>query len=581
MSKQRNFGKERKQMQKEGTCPAWMTTMGWQLFSEKYLNGDCKTPKDQYTRIAKTLAQYAPTEYPDFWDSSEYFKGLSWEEAFFKTMWEGFISPSTPLLSNTGTDYGMSVSCSGSYVGNSVYDFYDTRKSNAMLSKEGFGTSVYLGDIQPRGSEMGFGKASGAQPVAEMFVDDSKKISQGSARRGASAWYYPIDGGDFDELVHYLETDTDSNNAGWNITDDFRVKLLSGDKEAVKRWGQMLSCKGNVGSGYQLFVDKVNRLHRPQMYVDKGLEVKASQLCSEILLYSDEDNIYTCVLASENLRKFDDRPENLAFVGIVMLDCVCSDFIAKGKMKRGMEKAVKFTEEHRALGYGAMAFHTYLLDHKMVWGDLQSKLANKRVFRTIKSEALKASKWLAEVLGEPEICKGYGVRNTHLLAVAPTKSTALIVNSVSEGINPQVGFVFTQSTPAGEVVRIDPSFLEVIKEMGIYVSEDDEGTKEFLYDIVNHKGSIQHRPEFDEETKAVFRTAFEINPYSHLDMVADRQEFVCQGQSCNLFLANMTGKEISKLYTYAMLHPRIFTVYYQYGLRDASIKTNYSCEACQ
>ena len=151
---------------------------------------------------------------------------------------------------------------------------------------------------------------------------------------------------------------------------------------------------------------------------------------------------------------------------------------------------------------------------------------------------------------------------------------------MSEGINPQVGFVFTQSTPAGEVVRIDPSFLEVIKEMGIYVSEDDEGTKEFLYDIVNHKGSIQHRHEFDEETKAIFRTAFEINPYSHLDMVADRQEFICQGQSCNLFLANMTGTEISKLYTYAMIHPKIFTVYYQYGLRDASIKTNYICESC-
>ena len=179
MSKQRNFSKERKELQKIGEMPEWMTTMGWQLFSEKYLNGDCKTPKDQYRRIARTLAQYAPPVYPDFWETSEYFKGLTWEDAFFKTMWEGFISPSTPLLSNTGTDYGMSVSCSGSYVGNSVYDFYDTRKSNAMLSKEGFGTSVYLGDIQPRGSEMGFGKASGAQPVAEMFVDDSKKISQG------------------------------------------------------------------------------------------------------------------------------------------------------------------------------------------------------------------------------------------------------------------------------------------------------------------------------------------------------------------------------------------------------------------
>ena len=579
MSKQRNYSKERKELQKQGLAPQWMTTMGWQLFSQKYLNGDCKNPKEQYQRIAKTLAKHAPKEYPEFWDKIDYWKCKTWEQAFFDTLYDGFISASTPMLTNTGTDYGMSVSCSGSYVGDSIEEFYETRKQNALLTKEGFGTAVYLGDIRPRGSKMKNGEANGSQPVAEMFVDDAMKVSQGSARRGASAWYYPIDGGDFDELAHYLETFTDGNNAGWCLTDEFRDKLLSGDKDAVNRWGKMLSCKGNVGSGYQFFVDKANR-KAPQMYKDKGLKIKSSQLCSEITLFSDSDNTFTCVLASENLRKYDERPKMLAFVGTVMLDCVASDFIEKAKEKGNMERAVRFTEQSRALGYGVMAFHTYLLDHSIVWGSLESKFTNIKMFSTIKSEATHATQWMAKVLGEPELCKGYGVRNTHLLASAPTKSTALIVGSVSEGINPQVGFVYTQSTPSGEVFRIDPSFLQLIKDKGIYVSEDDKATQDFLYDIISHKGSIQHRDEFTEHEKAVYRTAFEINPYDHLDLVSERQEYICQAQSCNVFLANTTAKEMSKLYLYAYLDKNILSLYYHYGLRDANIQTNVVCESC-
>ena len=577
---QRDFSSERKELQKEGLAPKWFTTMGWQLFSQKYLNGDSKTPKDQYQRIAKTLAKKAPKEYPDWWDSNEYFAGKTWEQAFFDIMWDGFLSPSTPLLTNTGTDYGMSVSCSGAYVPDSVLGFYNTRKQNALLTKEGFGTSAYIGDVRPRGSKMKNGEASGAQPVARMFVTDSMDISQGSARRGATAWYYPIDGDDFNELVHYLETFTDGNNAGWCITDDFRDKLLAGDKEAVKRWGQMLSCKGNVGSGYQFFVDKVNRAN-PPMYKDKGLEVKASNLCSEITLFSDEENTFTCVLSSENLRYWDTRPDNLAFVGTVFLDCVVSDFVESARGIAGLEQAVKFTEESRALGYGAMAFHTYLLDNNIVWGSLESQYINELMFSTIKKEAKEATEWLAKVMGEPELCKGYGVRNTHLLAVAPTKSTALIVGSVSEGINPQVGFVFTQATPAGEVVRIDPSFLDLLKKKGLYGEEHNKQTTDLLNDINAHKGSIQHRPEFTDEEKAVFRTAFEINPYDHLKMVSTRQEYICQSQSTNLFLANTSAKDMSKIYLYALLDKNIKSLYYNYGIRDANIQTNSICESCE
>ena len=580
--KVRNFGKERKELQKQGLAPKWLTTQGYQLLATKYLNEGSKSPADQYRRIAKTLAQYVGDNYPEWWDEIEYWKGKSWEDAFYSILWDGYLSPSTPVLSNTGTNLGQSVSCSGTYVGDSVYDFYESRLQNALLSKEGFGTSTYLGDIRPRGSAMKGGEASGAQPVAEMFVDDSKKISQGSARRGATAWYYPIDGGDFNELVHYLETDTDGNNGGWCLTDAFKERLESGDNDAINRWGQMLTCKTSVGSGYQFFADKAKR-QRPQAYINNNLDVKASQLCTEITLFSDQQHTYTCVLGSENLRLWYSRPPMLSFISAVFLDCVCEDFIQKGSDLKGIEKAIRFTKKGRALGLGTMAFHTLLLDSKIVYGSLESKLLNHEIYSTIEDEATQASKWLASLFGEPEWCKGTGMRNTHLTAIAPTKSTALILGGVSEGINPQPAFVFTQPTPAGEVVRIDPSFLELLKEKGLYVNEDDLETKKLLSDISGHKGSIQHRPEFTADEKAVFRTAFEINMYDHIDLVDYRQKFVCQAQSCNLFIANATGKDISKIYFYAYAKPNIVSLYYHTGLRDASIKTSFEpvCSVCE
>jgi ribonucleoside-diphosphate reductase alpha chain len=580
--KVRNFSKERKELQKQGLAPNWLTTQGYQLLATKYLNEGSKSPADQYRRIAKTLAQYVGDNYPEWWNEIEYWKGKSWEDAFYSILWDGYLSPSTPVLSNTGTNLGQSVSCSGTYVGDSVYDFYESRLQNALLSKEGFGTSTYLGDIRPRGSAMKGGEASGAQPVAEMFVDDSKKISQGSTRRGATAWYYPIDGGDFNELVHYLETDTDGNNGGWCLTDAFKERLESGDKDAIKRWGQMLTCKTSVGSGYQFFVDKAKR-QRPQAYINNNLDVKASQLCTEITLFSDQQHTYTCVLGSENLRLWYSRPPMLSFVNTIFLDCVCEDFIQKAKDLKGIEKAIRFTEKGRALGLGSMAFHTLLLDNKIVYGSMESKLLNHEIYATVQDEATQASQWLATVFGEPEWCKGTGMRNTHLTAIAPNKSTALILGGVSEGINPQPAFVFTQSTPSGEVVRIDPSFLELLKDKGLYVNEDDLETKKLLSDISGHKGSIQHRPEFTADEKAVFRTAFEINMYDHIDLVDYRQKFVCQAQSCNLFIANATGKDISKIYFYAYAKPNIVSLYYHTGLRDASIKTSFEpvCSVCE
>lgn len=569
-----DFGRQRKRMQAAEDIPEWMTTAGWQLYATKYLSGDAKNVREQYGRIASTLAQYAPKEKPDWWVANEYFKDKSWEEAFFTILWHGFLSPSTPVSSNTGTDLGLSVSCSGQVIPDSVYGFYDTRLSTAILTKNGFGTSAYLGDIRPRGAPCKSGTASGVLPVFKMFVQDSMDISQGSQRRGAWAGYLPIEHDDYWEVINWLEHQPESNNVGWNLGDNFKASLDAGEEDAVKRWKQMLYVKSTIGKGYQCFIDKINR-HRPQMYKDHNLVVKASQLCTEISLFADADHDYTCVLSSlclQNYRKF---PDKLAFVATVFLDCVCEDFIQRGSKIKGLEKAVRYTQKARSLGLGVMGWGTLLMQERLPFGSLESFYLNSEIFKTIQKDGKEASQWLASVLGEPEWCKGYGVRNTHITAIAPTKSTSLLMGGCTEGINPPVAMAFTQVTPAGEMQRIDPTFLAYLREHGKY-------NKKVVEDIINHKGSVQHLDWMTEEDKLIFRTAFEIDPYAHLNLCAQRQKLLCQMQSINLYLGgNISAKFISELYKYAYENEDIHSLYYQYSMRDATISNDSGCIACE
>lgn len=582
-----DYSRERKEMQERDEAPQWMATAGWQLFKKKYLNAGAKTPRDQYERIAKTLAQHAPKVYPDWWNTIPYWAGLTWEQAFFKIMWDGFLSPSTPVLSNTGTDLGMSVSCSGAGIDDSVAGFYDSRKVNALLSKEGFGTTIDLSPIRGRGMPMKGGIANGALPVARMFRQDALDISQGSQRRGAGAWYYHADGLDFDELLHFLEFDTDGNNGGWKITNELINRALVGDDLAIERLTKIVNTRHHVGLGYKLFIDKINA-NRPQMYVDRNMYVSTSNLCTEITLFSDVKHTFTCVLSSENLVRFDERPVNLAFVGTVFLDCVAEDFIQKGSKVDGLESAVEFTKKGRALGYGTMGFASYLMEKGIPYGSMESFWRNKEIYSTISKESKEASRWMAKVMGEPEWCVGYGVRNTHTIAIAPTKSTGLIMGGYSEGINVPPAFAFAQDTPAGTVFRIDPVFLKFLKEKGLYkinkvTKRLTKETEKLLKRISDNLGSVQSLTDIlTDEERAVFRTAYEIYQYKHIDLCAQRQPYIDQAQSINLFIANMSAKSIMLLYLYAYLNPNIFSLYYHTGIRDSRISENKNeCESCQ
>lgn len=564
---------ERKKMQAAGEMQDWWSTPAWQLFKSKYLY-DAKTPKEQYTRIAVTLAKHIEGYYPEWW-VKEFGEDYLWVDAFFDQMWNGNLSGSTPVIANTGTDRGMSVSCSGNVVANSVYGIYSAKQEVAVLTKEGFGTASYVGNIIPRGMKSDRGVVSnGVVPWIQGFVKDMVDVSQGSARRGAWAAYIEVEHGDFHELCHYLKEAPDGLNIGWIISEEFIQRLEAGDEEADERFKTMMVTKMVTGKGYFFFTDKVNN-RRPEMYKYHGLKVLAAQLCNEIHLHSSEDLTYTCVLSSMNAARFDFWEHTKAvFIATVFLDCVAAEFIEKAEGVPGMEKAVAFTKKGRALGLGVCGFHTYLQIKRWSFDSNEAYAFNNRLFKHIHDQSLEASQWLASVFGESEWCVGYGVRNTHRTAVAPTKSSAFLMAGISEGINPDPAMTFLQLTPAGEVDRANPVLLELMKERGVY-------DKKHMQELTDAQGSVQGVDWLTQHEKDVFKTAFEIDMGVVLKLAAARQRYLCQGQSLNLFFAAEEDEEyIAAVHAEAFRNPLILGLYYNYSKAGVTASKG-ECEACQ
>ena len=556
------LGDERKHLQSEGKLPLWVTTAAWQILKDKYTTDEYPDLYSIYKRVSITAAKHM--------DDSEH-----WQKMFFNLMWNGWLALSTPVLANMGTKRGCSVSCSGGYVGDSVYDFYDAQREVAVLSKNGFGTSSYIGDIRDRGTSISSGGlASGVLPVLRDFVQLSRDVSQGNTRRGAWAGYVELEHGDFWEICDHLINHPDDCNVGWNVTNDFMDRLDKGDEDAVGRYQRAMKVKMVTGKGYFFFVDRVNEAN-PAMYKEHGLKVKASNLCTEITLHSDEFHTFTCVLSSMNLAKYDEWADTDAVqTAIVFLDCVAQDFIEQGRGIKGIEKAVRATESGRALGLGTLGFHTYLQQNMIDIESFEAHNINQNMFKIIQKQAKGASQWLAKTKGEPKWCKGYGVRNTHLLAVAPNSSSALVCGSVSQGIEPVYKNVFVQGSPAGEINRISPVLVDLMKSKDVYSDET-------INQIIKDNGSVQLVDWLTDEEKAVFKTSFEINQEVLVRLASARQRYICQAQSLNLFFPSDTPEaEISRVHKLAFKDKYIKSLYYlrsEAGVRGSSGE----CIACE
>ena len=568
MSKYEELSVERKKLQKEGLIPEWYITPGYQMFKEKYeYKVEGRSVRGQFERLAKTAAKHL--------------EKIGLEEIaynkFFDLLWKGYLSPSTPVLANMGTDRGLPISCSGNVIHDSIDGFYSSLRECAILSKYGFGTASYLGYIRPRGASISDGnKASGVVPVFKDFVTMTRNVSQGGVRRGAWAGYLPIEHEDFDELVDYISANPDDANVGWCVSDDFTKKLNEGSYEETRRYQKALKLKMVTGKGYWFFNDKANR-QVPESYIKNNLTVKAPQLCCEITLFSDFDHTYSCVLSNINLAKYDEwKDTDAVYWALIFLDCVIEEFLTKARNISGLEKIVRFTEKGRAIGLGVCGLHTYMQDNSIVFDSLESQFKMLEMFGYIEKETKRASKFLAEQLGEPEWCEDLGIRNTHTMTCPPTKSTSLLMAGVSEGINPNPSNTYIQQTAAGEIDRINPSLVKLMKDRNKFTTEE-------ISKIVDDEGSVQKVDWLNEHEKKVFKTAFELDQSVLLRYAALRNKHVDQWQSVNLFIPSDSPEEyISELHEDMFNNENILGSYYIYSKSGYShsnkIKT---CEACQ
>jgi ribonucleoside-diphosphate reductase alpha chain len=444
-----------------------------------------------------------------------------------------------------------------------------------MLTKYGFGTASDLSNIRPRGAKISIGgKASGVLPIIKEHVSAMRNIAQGTARRGAWACYLNIEHGDFGEVADHILAEPDDLNIGWTIKQSFINRLDAGDVEAIERFQKAMKIKMVTGKGYFFFVDKANA-KRPAMYQDLGLYINNSQLCSEIMLFNDDEHTYTCVLSSMNAAKWDEwQNTDAPYWATVFLDCVAMEFIERAKNVPGLEKAVRFTEKSHALGLGLCGIHTLFMQKMLPFESFDAHILSQRIQARIWDEAKRASEELALLLGEPEWCKGYGVRNTHLIAIAPTKSTALLMGGVSEGINPDPAMSYTQMTAAGEVDRINPVLLDLMKQKGVY-------SKKYIQEITDKQGSVQHVDWLTDDEKQVFKTAFEINQKAVLRLASARSQYIDQWQSLNLFFAaDEDPAWIAEVHAEAFHDENILALYYVYTQAGVQAAKG-ECEACQ
>lgn len=553
----------RKEMVQSGEVPDWYTTQGLLMFERKYAYKG-ETVRGAFERIANNMANhYSPN--PELA-----------REKFFRLLWTGNLGPSTPVMSNSGTDRGLTVSCAGSYFPDSIYGFYSSHLENAMLSKHGFGTSSFMGDIRERGAEISTGgNASGSVEVFEDAIRVSSSVSQGGVRRGQWAGYTGIGHGDYWELQGYLKKNPAEPNIGYMFYDKDIKDLEDGNHNSIARWNKFMFTRCKTGKGYMWKPDAANR-NTTQAIKNSGIPIKASNLCVEIALPQDEDHTFTCVLSSLNLANWDKFDDDTIYWATVFLDCVVTDMIQGAKDIKGLEKAVRFTEKARALGLGVMGFHTYLQQKMIAFESLEAHMENIKIFKRIHSEADRASRDMAKQMGEPEWCKGLGVRNATYTTVPPTMSSALLCGGVSQGIEPLVANAFNQNTAAGEMTRMNPELIKLLKAKGKF-------TYELMDDIaINYSGSVQHLDFLTDHEKAVFKTAFEIDQRVLLRYAATRSPWICQWQSLNLFFsADEDEVYIAEIHKEALLDDRILGLYYLRSERGVKASKGEGCLACE
>ncbi len=533
--------------------PVWGNTEIYvKTISKGYLlQGE--TPKDAYWRVATAVAKRL--------------KKPELASKFFDYIWKGWLNLATPVLSNTGTERGLPISCFGIDVGDSIDEIGTKNRELMLLAKHGGGVGIGVNMIRPAGTVISQnGTSDGVVPFIKIYDSSILATNQGSVRRGAASVNIDIEHGDFWEWLEIREPKGDVNRQALNmhqcviVSDDFMDKLEMGDKDARKRWAAVLRKRKATGEPYIMYKGNVNR-QGPEAYKKNNLKVYMTNICSEITLHTDENHSFVCCLSSLNLAKYDEwKNTDLVYTATWFLDGVLEEFIHRAKYMRGFENSVRSAEKGRALGLGVLGWHTYLQERNIPFEGLLAQFETRKIFSQLQIESERASRDMAREYSEPLWCVGTGMRNTHLRAIAPTVSNSKLSGNVSAGIEPWAANVFTEQTAKGTFIRKNPALEALLKKIG-------KNNKETWDKILEDGGSVQGLDFLDDymlkigETdlkkavvkkdaiepmemdhyvspKEVYLTFKEINQLDLIKQAGIRQQYVDQSVSLNLAFPN-------------------------------------------
>lgn len=513
-------------------------------------------------------------------DSAEKILGIEgFSDKFFNYMAKGYFSLSTPVWMNFGIERGLPISCYGIDIQDDTADILRATAEIGMLTKMGGGTAGYFGKIRHRGAPIkNNGVSNGSVAMMLPFQTITDTITQGQARRGYFAAYHDIEHPDIEEFLECRSEGSPIQDIALAvcISDDFMIRAEKGDKNARRILTKVHKKRSETGFPYIFFKDNVER-GKPQVYKDKNMVINHSQMCTEIIEYTDAEKTFVCCLSSLNLLHFDEWKDTDAIETLTyFLDAVYTEFIQKATGIPFMEKAVKFANENKSIGVGVLGWHSYLQSKMIPFEGLEAKMLNAKIFSLIDEKTLKASKELAILFGEPLMLKGYGERFTTRIAPAPTTSSSFILGQVSPTFEPLLDNYFMKDLAKGKYVWRNPYLIKLLEEKG-------KDTTDVWNSILKHGGSVQHLNFLTDREKDVFKTFGEISQLEIVQQAAQRQQWIDQSQSLNLMIHPDTSlKEINSLF-YEAWKLGIKTLYYQRSVNIAQKVSRelMNCSSCE
>jgi ribonucleoside-diphosphate reductase alpha chain len=544
-----------------------LSDAGLKILRDRYLNDNEKSPQEAFYRSAKS--------YSDDVEMADRIYGYA------SKLWFMYA---TPILTNGGTKRGMPISCFLNYVPDSREGLTEHYTENAWLASVGGGIGGYWGHIRSDGTATSGGsQSSGSVPFMHVVDSEMLAFSQGKTRRGSYASYQDISHPEIEEFIEIRKpsggdvhrkclnlhhainipdsfmsiiadcTDNPSANDDWELIDPHTKKVVR-TVSAKRLWQKILETRVATGEPYICFTDSINK-KLPQAQKKLGLRVYHSNLCSEITLPTNEDRTAVCCLSSLNLEKYDEWKKDPHFIPDVIrfLDNVLEYFI--NNAPDSLRRAKYSAKRERSIGLGTMGFHSYLQSKNIPFASALAKGQNMNIFSHIKQQAIKASTKLAEERGEAPDMEGTGLRNAHLLAIAPNASSSIICGSTSPSIEPVRANIYSQKTMSGTFLMKNKYLEQVLESKGT-------NTENTWKKIIKDRGSVAKLSELTDWEKDVFATAIEIDQNWIIELASDRQKYVCQSQSVNIFVpSDVNIKDLHLLHLRAW-RKNLKTLYY-------------------